>query len=408
MKTMILRLLLFCFLMNTQRTYCNGSQMDNYANALKSLDTILKSYDPRNLPRPQSGNGNVTVETNAFIRSIHEVDEHNMEFTLSMTLRQQWLDRRLAYDSNGRFNVKVITLKHEEYGKKIWMPDTFLRNDIKGNHHEIVEPNNYIRIFPDGKVLYSVRITTTMSCPMDHHLYPIVAPKCSLYFASYSYQQKDLRYVWKPKNPVQLSTHHRMKSYSLSMKNLPPETRYDDVKTSTGTYSVLAADFVFNRHYSYDVLTIYVPWIMIIVISWSSFWIDPKGPSSVVRFMIVTICLFYSSYNGWILSSEKLPKVSYTKMIDVWTGICVTFHFFTFKHSVLVHYLTRFDKCDERKEHGKAVRNCRSGCCSKPWHEWLDVVARIVYPALFVVFASFYWIHMSKKIEEQYGDVGLL
>ena len=52
--------------------------MDNYANALKSLDTILKSYDPRNLPRPQSGNGNVTVETNAFIRSIHEVDEHNM------------------------------------------------------------------------------------------------------------------------------------------------------------------------------------------------------------------------------------------------------------------------------------------------------------------------------------------
>ena len=60
------------------RTYCNGSQMDNYANALKSLDTILKSYDPRNLPRPQSGNGNVTVETNAFIRSIHEVDEHKM------------------------------------------------------------------------------------------------------------------------------------------------------------------------------------------------------------------------------------------------------------------------------------------------------------------------------------------
>ena len=60
------------------RTYCNGSQMDNYSNALKSLDTILKSYDPRNLPRPQSGNGNVTVETNAFIRSIHEVDEHNM------------------------------------------------------------------------------------------------------------------------------------------------------------------------------------------------------------------------------------------------------------------------------------------------------------------------------------------
>ena len=52
--------------------------MSNYANALKSLDTILKSYDPRNIPRPQSGDGNVTVETNFFIRDILEVDERNM------------------------------------------------------------------------------------------------------------------------------------------------------------------------------------------------------------------------------------------------------------------------------------------------------------------------------------------
>ena len=50
--------------------------MENYANALKKLDTILRSYDARNLPRPQAGNGNVTIETNAYIRKILEVDEH--------------------------------------------------------------------------------------------------------------------------------------------------------------------------------------------------------------------------------------------------------------------------------------------------------------------------------------------
>ena len=126
---------------------------------------------------------------------------------------------------------------------------------------------------------------------------------------------------------------------------------------------------------------------MIIVISWSSFWIDPKGPSSAARFMIVTICLLYASYDASKLNS-KLPKVAYTKMIDVWTGvrkwiilanivkidvekidyphyfhlsavqpklfqICVTILFFTFKHSVLIHYFTRFDNCGESKEHGK-------------------------------------------------------
>ena len=83
----------------------------------------------------------------------------------------------------------------------------------------------------------------------------------------------------------------------------------------------MEAVITLDRDYSYDVLTVYVPYMMVIIISWTSFWIDPKGPSGVVRFMIVTICLFYSSYNGWMLNSEKLPKVSYTKMIDVWTGV---------------------------------------------------------------------------------------
>ena len=60
------------------RSFCNGSEMSNYAKALESLDTILKPYDARNLPRPQSGNGNVTVETNFVLRDILEVDERNM------------------------------------------------------------------------------------------------------------------------------------------------------------------------------------------------------------------------------------------------------------------------------------------------------------------------------------------
>ena len=55
------------------------------------------------------------------------------------------------------FKVKMITLKYEDYGKKIWTPDTFIVNSVKGNRHDIVEPNNYLRIFPDGQVLYSER-----------------------------------------------------------------------------------------------------------------------------------------------------------------------------------------------------------------------------------------------------------
>ena len=41
--------------------------------------------------------------------------------------------------------------------KKVWMPDTFFRNEKEGRFHNILVPNVYIRIFPNGNVLYSIR-----------------------------------------------------------------------------------------------------------------------------------------------------------------------------------------------------------------------------------------------------------
>ena len=40
---------------------------------------------------------------------------------------------------------------------RIWMPDTFFRNEKFGSFHTILQPNLYIRIFPDGNILYSIR-----------------------------------------------------------------------------------------------------------------------------------------------------------------------------------------------------------------------------------------------------------
>ena len=37
------------------------------------------------------------------------------------------------------------------------MPDTFFRNEKIGAFHNILTPNLYIRVFPDGDVLYSIR-----------------------------------------------------------------------------------------------------------------------------------------------------------------------------------------------------------------------------------------------------------
>ena len=51
--------------------------------------------------------------------------------------------------------IKYLTMTD---ARKVWMPDTFFRNEKEGRFHNILVPNVYIRIFPDGFVLYSIRL----------------------------------------------------------------------------------------------------------------------------------------------------------------------------------------------------------------------------------------------------------
>ena len=41
---------------------------------------------------------------------------------------------------------------------RVWMPDTFFRKENIGSFHTFLQPNLYIRIFPDGTILYSIRL----------------------------------------------------------------------------------------------------------------------------------------------------------------------------------------------------------------------------------------------------------
>ena len=81
-----------------------------------------------------------------------------MEFSVQITFRQQWFDNRLVYDDLGG-KIKYLTMTESD---KVWMPDTFFRNEKQGRFHNIIQPNLYVRVYPDGNVLYSIRVSLTV------------------------------------------------------------------------------------------------------------------------------------------------------------------------------------------------------------------------------------------------------
>ena len=134
---------------------------------------------------------------------------------------------------------------------KVWMPDTFFRNEKIGSFHNILTPNLYIRVFPDGDVLYSIRISLTCFCSMYLALFPLDEQTCNLDIASCKFTQNqlifrveyktlkfldgwaksDVEYVWKDGNPVQLANNLSLPGgFKLGAFG----SEYCDVVTATG------------------------------------------------------------------------------------------------------------------------------------------------------------------------------
>ncbi|KAK8733028.1 hypothetical protein OTU49_006719, partial [Cherax quadricarinatus] len=102
-----------------------------------------------------------------------------MEYSIQITFREQWKDHRLTFDNMGG-RIQYLTLTDTDM---VWMPDLFFKNEKEGHFHKIILPNLYIRIYPDGGVLYSIRISLTLSCPMDLKLFPLDRQQCQLLMA---------------------------------------------------------------------------------------------------------------------------------------------------------------------------------------------------------------------------------
>ena len=109
----------------------------------------------------------------------------------------------------------------------------------------------------------------------------------------------------------------------------------------TGEYSCLSVDLVFKRQFSYYLITIYVPGCMLVVVSWVSFWLDPHAVPARVALGVTTL-LTMSTQTASI--NNSLPPVAYTKAIDVWQGVCVTFVFSALLEYALVNYALRGDR----------------------------------------------------------------
>ena len=82
-------------------------------------------------------------------------------------------------------------------------------------------------------------------------------------------------------------------------------------RSHTGNYSCIYAKFLLNRQFHYYLVQTYVPTILIVILSWVSFWIDETAVPARITLGILTVLTMTSQST---IINQRLPRVSYIKV----------------------------------------------------------------------------------------------
>ncbi|KAK6172963.1 hypothetical protein SNE40_016511 [Patella caerulea] len=299
-------------------------------NMTSLLDGLLHGYDKR--VRPYSKGGPVTVNADILLRSMGPISELEMSYSLDCYFRQTWVDKRLSMNislENVSLGIKIL--------ERIWHPDTVFYNGHNSYLHIITTPNKFLRISPDGGILYSQRLTIRANCMMNLKKFPLDVQQCPLRFGSFAYSTADVFYKWRAKltSPVDIYPHLTLSTFDLIGY---PMTNYTDIVKGE-LHSILAVKFYLRRHAGYFIIQVYVPCALLVVLSWVSFWINREATAD--RIALGTTTTLTMTILG-IENRNDFPKVSYITALDLYIAVCFVFVLATTVEFAIVHSFTKY------------------------------------------------------------------
>nr|XP_056712405.1 gamma-aminobutyric acid receptor subunit rho-2-like [Euleptes europaea] len=312
-------------------------------------EQLLRVDDHDFSMRPAFGGPAIPVGVDVQVESLDTISEVDMDFTMTLYLRHYWKDERLAFPSHTNksmtFDGRLV--------KKIWVPDVFFVHSKRSFIHDTTTENIMLRVYPDGHVLYSMRITVTAMCNMDFSRFPLDSQTCSLELESYAYTDEDLMLYWKNGNES-LKTDEKISLSQFLIQKFHTTSRLA-FYSSTGWYNRLYISFTLRRHIFFFLLQTYFPATLMVMLSWVSFWIDRRAVPARVSLGITTVLTMSTIITG---VNASMPRVSYIKAVDIYLYVSFLFVFLSVIEYAAVNYLTTVQERRQRKLREKFPCTC--------------------------------------------------
>ncbi|XP_058056351.1 pH-sensitive chloride channel 2 [Anopheles bellator] len=307
-----------------------GADQLSQTQLLTRLTHVCR-YDRLERPKRESLTGTnqpVKVYARAYIYFMQNLEAHDLQFKIHALLQFRYVDSRLVFKEVAPNRTKPI-MGEQSLRDLLWVPHVFLANERSSDILGTAEKDILTSISPDGTVIVSTRISATLYCWMNLQKFPFDEQHCSTVLESWMYNKDDLELLWEHKSPVTLAPELHLTEYVL-LDMFTNETVINadlsDLRHGAfaGNYSSLSFTVHLAREMGFYMMDYFIPSIMLVAISWVTFWLQADQSAPRITLGTSTMLTFITLASA---QGKTLPKVSYIKASEIWFLGCTGFIF---------------------------------------------------------------------------------
>ena len=242
----------------------------------------------------------------------------------------RWNDPRLAHNDPG---MKEYALSD------IWNPPLLFENQTRDLVRSLPE---IVNVSPDGTVVYRQRFIGEFSQSLDLSAFPFDKGTFRIRLVTPGYPPDDLCFIPDPKaitlgmkNGIGINSHLSESDWNIlsTETSSQPFIIYPSLQVSGCSFA-----FTAKRNSSYFIIKVLLPLLLIVMMSWAVFWIDPTDSGAQFS-MAVTAMLTLIAYRFAI--DANVPKLPYLTCLDKFVLSSSLLVFFTLIQAIVTSKLAK-------------------------------------------------------------------
>ena len=294
-------------------------------------DPQIEAFEPLSPLVPPPADGPVRVRTSFVFQEVTEIDDLAETIQFGGILRLVWKDERQAFDPDRAGLQELVFQGNYQFNElsPAWYPEVVLAN-VSGLYEQ---QGVVLRIKPDGTSILTSVINGIAEVDLDMRRYPFDRQNLQLVFEPVGFMAEEVALVVDTDTVSEAWKNIKLSQWQVNgIKSFSGDEQAADYDKS-GEPSIMVVALEVERKSMFVVRLVMVPLLLIVVLSWTVFWMERSslGDRISVSFIGILTAVAYQN-----VVSDLIPHLSYHTFINTFILVSFCFMFATVLVNLLV------------------------------------------------------------------------